>query len=181
MRKGPVTFEPQNWSREWETPIQFIFAFFYFYFCLFVLFCFSRNRVVSPASISHPGEPGDKSSSNPWPLTYQKWTTPRDKRLSYHLRSYFGMMTTPHDKEVTHRGVTLHSISTKGSEWVSEVEIECLTFKVSAVEWASLTRLRVPSQRNCCVNQSSYVLCSRYTYNVYCVMQIINFIWSSCS
>lgn len=40
------------------------------------------------------------------------------------------MMTTPHDKEVTHRGVTLHSISTKGSERVSEVEIECLTFKV---------------------------------------------------
>lgn len=78
-------------------------------------------------------------------------------------------------------GVTLHSISTKGSEWVSEVEIECLTLKVSAVEWASLTQLRVPSQRNCCVNQSSYVLCSRYTYNVYCVMQIINFIWSSCS
>ena len=95
-------------------------------FIFVCLFCFCFSRVVSPAPISHPGEPGDKSSSNPWPLIYQKWTTPRDKRLSYHLRSYYGMMTTPHDKEVTHRGVTLHSISTKGNEWVSEVEIECV-------------------------------------------------------
>lgn len=79
-------------------------------------------------------------------------------------------------------GVLLYTLLAQRvvSEWVRS-KLNVLTFKVSAVEWASLTQLRVPSQRNCCVNQSSYVLCSRYTYNVYCVMQIINFIWSSCS
>lgn len=48
------------------------------------------------------------------------------------------MMIIFYDKEVIYRGVILYFISIKGSEWVSEIEIECLMFKVLVVEWVFL-------------------------------------------